>query len=300
MIVKAIQLKSGENMKPIAYSAFMLVAVFISSGAYAQTFKAQAGLLHLSIENDNNLELTLTGLAGQIYLEPVDTSAGPWYEASFLDHASGGLGIVGKTDATIGAADGDGDFVALSFNHVYPDSLYSVGISYSSLSVDLDSVSTTFDSTEMGITLGKYFEPSLGAALSYITKTESNTGSPDTDKNEYKLQFKQVKNLQGSQAVNIQAELKSVHFDDGTTSGSNTEIGVSGDYYIDRKTGIGAGFSNNSGDDTGKEGSTYKVKASVFFTPTIMAELSYSSFSVKDTALGADSTETSISIIGRF
>ena len=270
--------------------------VFSSTTVYAKEFQTEGAIGFIDVGSDSYDSTTIL-LTGRYFLERIGTGNGPWYEADFLSHTSHVSASIGQVDATLGTVDGDGPILNLAYYHVIPGELITIEVGY--ISTDLDFNGVTAEGSEFSLTGGKFLRPEMWVGATYESGTTTFGGS-DSDQTTFGVSYKQIMKLQGSQSANIDAMLQSESNDNGVDKTTNTIIEAGADYYIDEKMGIGGSLNINSGDAAGDEGNTIEIRGSMFFTPQVVAELSYSSFSASDTAQGEDSTSLFLTVGGRF
>ncbi|MDH5327417.1 MAG: hypothetical protein OEZ68_01195 [Gammaproteobacteria bacterium] len=283
------------KLSPLTGLVVSGLMVFSHAAVYAE--QTEVGLGYFSFSRDSG-DSTAIYVQGRYFLEPVSRGDSPWYEADFLSHKSSVMGAIGQVTLSSGPSEDDGPMMLVSYRHVVPGSLVTIGLEYKSL--ELEESGVTLETSGFELSGGKYLKPTMWVGASYESLTTSLTGFNDTDATEFGLHYKNILTVQGTKSVNVEAMLASLSLESGTTKDSNTIIEVGGDYYIDQKTGIGGSFNINSGDNLSSEGNTIEVRATMYFTPKIHGELRYESFSASDTTAGENESGFELVVVSEF
>lgn len=87
--------------------------------------------------------------------------------------------------------------------------------------------------------------------------------------------------------------------DVGSSSDTNFEIQVAGDYYFEPRYSAGALLGLSFGDSSSDEGVTLGIRGSAWLSPSAAVDAGYSRFSASDAA-GSDQDEFTIALKVRF
>lgn len=286
-------------MKMTWIATVLTILVSASFPLLAETFQYEAGVFHIASEEDSGDKVTLTFLGGRYFVKEVDSKDNPWNEAGFLAHASYAQAVLGTVKLESTTASADGPMYMLEYNHVMDGSLVTFGLNYTNNSADFDNSSSTVEETRLGFTVGKYIQANSRLMFTYKSGTVAITGQPDRDLNTYIFSYKSFFKQQNSAAINLEASLEMEQFDNGLIDGSNTEIEIAGDYYMNQKVSFGLGVSSNSGDKLEDEGTKFSLRTHVFFSTNIYGQLRYSAFSADNDPLD-DKDEFEVAIMVRF
>ncbi len=178
-----------------------------------------------------------------------------------------------------------------------------LGISNAEIEYDLPiDIDCILESYNFGV--GKFFADNTLVGVKYehwknTIKIPSLLIDDTTENDDYELSFKSVKKLEYDTAVNVEGSYTKSYFDDGTDDGSNTITAISGDYYFNKTTSIGAGLKINTGDDNSDEGKTLAININLFVSPRTSFKFSYETFSA-DNDKGTDHNNLDFTFSVRF
>ena len=262
---------SRHNISVTFRAGFIVTALLSADAVQARSYQSEARFLHNSTSTDSNSS-TSSDFVGVFYFSPIN-EAGPLAEASFMARSSYVAASTGRREFDLLGANFDGDQYSLGFGYIpsgtgllLEASLYESH--YSALGyVDMDVSAST-------VSLGMFMDNYTLIRFSYESANSALTSFPDITGNKIDVSFKKL-----IDNINIEAGYSNYDASDGVIVKVNTNIDLSGDYYIDNTLSVGAGYRHNSGDDAGDEGTTLLIRVVKFASETTRFKLSYGRFS---------------------
>lgn len=284
-----------------------ILAISSISTSYAQeNYQTEFSLYYDSFEDDDDNKIKLYGLTAEVYFSEVDATDHPYAEATFLERIGSVELLVGKSEIENGSiAEADGAQYGAKFTYTTPESPIAVQATYIKSKLEYDA---PLDGDQEGdayaFEVGYFLSDGLLASIGYrhskIDLTIPTSSVADSIKyDDFKVDVKYVIKQPGSTALNIEGGLQVRQFDHDTDDGSNTIVGVSGDYYFNRKISLGGGLKTNTGDDEDNEGTTLAVNFKSFINPSYSITASVEKF-VADNDDGEDSDSLFFGVSGRF
>jgi hypothetical protein len=275
----------------INYFVF-IAGIMFSSISGAEGYQNEVFFFTSTEEEDvTNVELEITGIGVTHYFNQVNTSKGPLAEAEFLSRTSNAyFALITNFDLSGPGGSIDGDGFIVGGIHYAPGTDYFIGLTL--LRTTLDST-PSLDRDNNILVVGTYLDE-RSAVLLGIASGELFGSDTSGLAFEYKRLMKA-----GGKDINVEFSVENEEVD-GVPSETNTDVSLSGDYYISNQFSIGAGFNTNSGDSKSIEGTIISLGLRYFFTPVVSFEIEFDEFSADDTALGDDSSTVQIELIGRF
>lgn len=279
---------------------------FCASTAYAQdNYQTEVLINYYSSKDDADNKTKTYGIKTTVHFSPVETTGHPLAEADFLERIGSITLFAGKWEQKFGStAEADGPFYGLQAMLMKPDYPLVLQAQYIKTDLEFDPPpdgDMTNDSYALKI--GWFFSKELLAFVeySYNEARISLSGLPEITREEddYSIGAKFVKELGDDSAFNLEASIEQSQFDEDNEDGSNTILGISGDYYFTSQTSVGADFEINSGDDKYIEGKTIGINSRIFITPQFSFRLSYKKF-LADNNEGEDEDSYSATVLVRF
>lgn len=257
---------------------------------------------------DVSLDMQSIAIGGNLYLNPISYTKGPYAEAAFFDRSPSLALAYGTEDVDL-AFPGqtvpialDGDLMIAGFNYMDNSHPFAFGLLTSSIDVDTSLFGTTIkfsiDTTSysVGYFLNDHSVIALSKKNEEIKVRAGGSALTLGERNTLSVDYKTVNSLGGDRFANLEVSVASIKSDDDPDTLKNTEFGIAGDYYMDRMSGIGASVIYNSGDDLGDEGYTIELRGRKFVNKLTSLELSYEKFSGDE----PDNEETIIAVLASF
>lgn len=292
-------------MKKLLHSALiapLLWALMVStSQAESPNYNVSAQGMYNKTDYDDNTTFTLMGIGAKYFFAPVNPNKGPLNEAEFLDRQTSVLGLLGTLEIDLGGVTLDGNLFDVGFEFADQSQPFTVSIDYltGSAKKTISGVTGKIIVDTTTVTLGYFLDSHSAVGFKYEKSTSDfklngvSQGKFDTDT--IGVKYKNVMPLDGSRYANFEAGLDHISDDN---SNSNNELSARGDYYLDIQTGLFAGLAFNSGDDPFAEGTTLKLGANTFISPTVKLAFEYDSFMAKEN--NNDNNTIDIEIEARF
>jgi hypothetical protein len=213
----------------------------------------------------NSEDSTIGAIEGTYFLNPVDTSKGPFGEAAFLDHASsfGLRASAGELDLA-GGDDADGEIYEADFRYVAE----GPGWNLSGVIVDLGYERAEPGDQEVdryGMGLGYYLTPTTTAVVDYRKTNVNNGGDVDS----WKLDVESFFALSDG-GIKVRASGGKTVVS-GLDDPSTWLIGAT--WYMGNNWGFGADLGIT--DINGYETDTISVNAEWFVTENFAVDLAY-------------------------
>ena len=282
-----------------------LALASVASSALAQgeakfekfQFELEGGWSQFKADTSPEFESTDLAVVGTYHLKPVALASNPWNEAAFLERSTffqAGLDFAEVEQAGFSS---DGVVYGLGGRYADKESPLAAEVTFltGSLTGDAD-----IDLSDLSGRVGYWCMSNAILGLSLGRATTEIETLPDVEVVSFGAFGKIVHDLGEGRAVNFAAELDFVSVDDTTSTEDNVEFGLLADYYFTQKVSLGAQAKISSGDNGASEGTTLGVRGSMWFTPQLSANASYSHFAVDDDALGSDDDTISLFFLARF
>lgn len=285
----------------IVISLFLLILPVVSYSQNSYQVEVGAGFAR---DKENSSEMENTALVAEIFFDEITTDSHPYAEAAFLKQASSLTAGYLDNDFTSTVFEYSEDVVLLGVNYVVPDSLVLFQAGYIAGDGEYrNGLRGDFKADGIFVGIGKYVTDHSTIIVNYSQLDGEANFVPSTTSTikttEIGVEYKTVEKLQGDAAFNFEASLASSDTDINTTSETNTIIGFSGDYYLDKSISVGASLEINSGDDKSDEGKTVGLNLSMFLTPSFAVFVEFNQF-IADDASGDDSDEVAFGGVARF
>ena len=292
-------------MKKLLHTTFiapLLWATMVStSQAESPNYNLAAQGMYNSTDYDDNTTLTIMAVGANYFLAPVNPNKGPLNEASFLDRQTNVLGQIGTLSVDFDGVTLDGNLFDIGFEFADQTQPFTVGFEYISgeATKTLSGVKgkITLDTTT--VTLSYYLDAHSAIGFQFgntTTEIKANGVSQGKfDADTIGVAYKNVMPIDGSRYLNVVAGLD--HSSDNDNN-SNIELSARGDYYLDINTGLFGGLAINSGDDPSSEGTTIRLGAHSFISPTVKLSFEYDSFMAKES--NNDNNTIDIEVEARF
>lgn len=272
---------------------FIFIAgIMFSNIVGAQDYQWEANFFTSTEKEDvSNIELEITGIVLIHYLSQVDTSKGPLAEAEFLSRTSNvGFGLITNFDLSGPGGSVDGDGFLVGGIYYAPDTDYFIELVLVRRSLD---TTPGLDLDNNIVIVGTYLDERSAVWLEIASGELFGS-----DTSGLAFGYKRLMKA-GGKDINVEFNVENEKVD-SIPSETNTDVTLSGDYYINRLFSIGAGFNTNSGDDKSIEGTIISLGVRYFFTPVVSFEIAFNEFSADDTVIGDDSSTVQIEVTGRF
>lgn len=295
------------------FPSLLAATLFVSGSAYAgESYQYEVGAQYHTSKEDGgaDIEVEVLGIGATLYFSPINTAGHPLAEAAFLERVGSVAVQVGYGDieGSQGATDLDGDVtryvVAVEF--MQPGSPIVINAAVDKLDIDLNSPGEGDMETEIfNVGFGYFIGEGLRLGLSYgQEETDEDITAPmvldrTTDYDDYAVEAKWVKSLSGGRSFNAEGSIGIREYDVDTDDGSNTIVGLSGDYYVTDSFSLGAGVMVNSGDDEDEEGDIVTFNLTNFFSPRFYVNVDYEKFHASEDT-GQDETGWDILFSARF
>lgn len=306
------------------FPGLVAAVLFVSNSAYAEdSYQYEVGAQYHSSKEDNNnpnekdIEVKVTGIGARVHFSEVNTAGHPLAEAAFLERV-GSVAVQagdGEIEGSFGGTDLDGDvtrYVA-EVEFMRPDLPIVIKATLDKLNIDLNSPGEgEVETGVFNIGFGFFLLDGLRLGLSYgqEEKDEDITAPMVVDRtadyDDYAVEAKWVKSLSGGRSFNAEGSIGIRDFDlkdknnpSQNDDGSNTIVGLSGDYYFTDSFSLGAGVMVNSGDDEGEEGDIVTFNLTNFFSPRFYVNVDYEKFHASEDS-GQDETGWDILFSARF
>ena len=218
---------------------------------------------------------------GTFYLNPVDTSKGPYAEAAFLDHSS--FVTANYTDG-----ESDGDIIdgleyknyGINGRYITDDAGWILDLGYKRSEPDnpLDIGPNDFEIDQYSVGGGKYLTDKTTLVFTYIYAE----GDDDRDFDRYTVDLEHL--FQWSWGdLKVDATYGLVDVDEG----DDIDIyKIGGTYYLNNNLGFGASYLNT--EENSLELESYSIFAEWFITEELAASIEYQDAEFDDSDVDAD------------
>ncbi|NOY39008.1 MAG: putative porin [Nitrospirae bacterium] len=279
---------------------------FCSSTAYAQdNYQTEVLINYYSSKDDADNKTKTYGIKTTTHFSRVETTGHPLAEADFLERIGSITLFAGKWEQKLGStAEADGPFYGLQAMFMKPDYPLVLQAQYIKTDLEFDQpLDGDITNNNYALKIGWFFSRGLlaFAGYSYNEARISLSGMPEITRkeNNYAIGTKLVQELGDDSAFNLEASVEQSQFEEDNEDGSNTILGISGDYYFTNQISAGADFEINSGDDKYIEGKTIGINSRVFITHQISFRLDFQKF-LADNNEGNDEDSYSATVLVRF
>lgn len=283
------------------FPSLLAATLFVSGIAYAEeSYQYEVGAQYHTSNEDDGADVDVTGVGAIVHFSPVNTAGHPLAEAAFLERVGSVKVQVGYGDieGSFGATDVDGDVVryVAEIEFMRPELPIVIKATVDKLDVDLNSPAEGDMQTDIfNVGFGYFIGDGLRLGLNYgqeeedIDITVPMVLDRTTDYDDYAVEVKWVKSLSGGRTLNAEGSIGLRNYDNDADDGSNTIVGLSGDYYFTDSFSLGAGVMVNSGDDEGEEGDIVTFNLTNFFSPRFYVNVDYEKFHASEDS-GQDKT----------
>ena len=248
---------------------------------------------------DDNVESSNGTVSYEFYFETIKSDDRPLAEAVFLQRASS---ITAAISARVSEYPGGYEYLEAG-----------TGVEYTMLNSGSDFRLSTFaqvltgeynsssgstlletDTLRFGLSLGMYLNETTSIDVA-IVKDDYESSNSSYDTTDIFLFLKKLILMDAGSALNIEGHIAKLEY----SSGNNTSIGASADYYFNKKLSIGGSFATQSGDVRSGEGKSIGVTGRIFFMENMSLAAAYSTRSA-DSNTGTDSDSLEIEFVARF
>lgn len=235
-------------------------------------YQVEMGVGYLRAEDDDSGSTSLTADA-ELYFSPVRAGHHPLAEAAFLERAGSVRLIARSSDYDYDAAPGiEATRYGLDFTYARSAEPLVLGAGFLTEKVDVEPPANGDGSVDsLSVVAGTFLRDGQLVVLGYehvdADLSANGWSVSKAEADAYSLAFKGVYEHADDSAVNIEFHAAREDFDDFSGTGSNTILGVGGDYYVDRFTSFGASLSSNTGDKASVEGNTVGCRFRMFLNP---------------------------------
>jgi hypothetical protein len=289
--------------KACVFGFLSIVWAFSSNTVLGQdVYRVETSANYFELEEDSDLEITLYGLTASIYFNPVDVGKHPLAEAAFLER----IGSVSLAAAIMEydfgfGVEADGSVFGVGVTYAQPNQPFYARGAFVTRDSDFDPpLEGEISEDEFEVALGVFLKDGLlvGFEYGHFKGDLSIDGiwSEELEKDKFGIGTKWVHELENGTAVNLEASV-AIEDTDDRDDGSNTIVGVAGDFYVNPRTSIGAGFALNTGDYDADEGETFQVRFRTFLDPRFSVGASFTKFLADD---DNDSQSIGVSLSLRF
>ena len=291
----------------IAMSQSMLITMPALAGDnnHNVTYRYEAGVHYSNRDTDSSINLKSLGTGIQIFTSAIAYQDAPYAEASFLDRSSFFTAEINTVDVDFNSVTAGGslkgELMGIGFVYADKQNPFVAGITVKSANADntIHGVDVNFRLDVIDYLFGYYLNNhsllSMLVQQNDIELDTNNTRQVDINTTDYRIHFKNVLPLASSRFVNLEAGYASI---DENNNRNNTEISISGDYYPEHISGIGARVGFNSGDNHSDEGTAYEIRLVKFLTKRTQVKARFDKF-VADQA-NNDKDEIRVSLSHRF
>ena len=253
----------------------------------------------------DNADSDSYSLTNTIYFSEIDLKDKPIGESFFLARTGAVrlAGRIGESEGVSGSVNYSADNLSWGATIIYtrPDFPLLLEAGYRNYDIDYDpplSYEVSIDS--YSARAGYYIADTLLAGITYAQEElEYSINVNDQSDKTFGIFGKYVGLLSGSRAYNLELAYNISEDETGTAIDDNWNLDFSGDYYLNRFIGFGAGAAIKRGDSQRYEGDEYTVRNTTFFNTMFGIQLSYTKFEAENSA-GEDSDLYQAGIIGLF
>lgn len=271
------------------------VAGLPAANAAQDAYQVEMKLGYLYAEDDDSDSTSLTANA-ELFFAPVRAGHHPLAEAAFLERIGSVRLTTRSKDYNYDVGPGiEATRYGLDFTFARRAEPLVLGAGVLTEKIDFDPPNRGDGSTDSFSALaGTYLGDGQLVWLQYgHVETELTVnGGPTTraEADAYTLAFKGVYERPDDTAVNVALRAVRDDFDDSSGTGSNTILGIEGDYYVDRYTSLGASLSSNFGDKVSVEGDTLGCRFRTFLNPRVSIDGGLRTFIAKHDGIDNERT----------
>lgn len=295
-----------DRIKNVLFLWVLCFFITFSSGiVYAQdSYQTEISAGYSHQEDENETETIQYGVGAEIHFSAVNTAGHPLAEADFLERIGSIAIVLGKNEFKADSVidiEADGPFYGALLTYAKPDFPIVLQAIYAKSELEFEPPwNVDLTSEAYGLGIGYFLDKSLLAEVQYThIDTEISSSNSSLSVDGYAFIGKFVNELSNGTAYNLEGSIGIEQFDDESDDGSNTILGIAGDYYFNQKVSLGAGFALNSGDDKDDEGNTYGLDLKAFLNSQLGVNVGYEQF-IADNDEGEDEESYDVSLIVRF